>query len=97
MVHILATNLSRASNRRTFQPTLDPANPPPRVDRKAAAALLYALLGLQVSPRTLETWPLPTRLVNGRATLATAEVLAHGRAMLDGAPSVRGGRACRTP
>ena len=91
MVHILPT-LPGASVRRTHQPTLDPTNPPPRLDRKAAAALLYARLGLQVSPRTLETWPLTSRLVNGRATYDTAELLAHGRAMLDASPSTRGGR-----
>ena len=86
------TNPPGASVRRTYKPALDPANPPPRVDRQAGAALLYVRLGLQVSPRTLETWPVATRLLNGRATYDTAELLAHGRAMLDGSPSLRGGR-----
>ena len=79
--------------RRTYKPTLDVQNPPPRVDRKMAAELLFARLGIVASPRTIEAWPLATKLVNGRATLDTGEVLAHGRAMLDGSPSIRGGRA----
>jgi len=78
--------------RRAYKPTLDPSNPPPRVDRQAGAALLFARLGLRVSPRTLESWPLPTRLLNGRATYDTAELLAHGRALLDAALPIRGGR-----
>ena len=81
-----------AKKRRTYTPQLDLRNPPPRVDRQAGAALLYAVLGVRVSPRTLEGWPLATRLVNGRATLDTAELLAHGRTLLDGSPNVRGGR-----
>ena len=82
-----------AKRRRAYVPTFDTARPPPRVDRAMAAVLLLARLGLRVSPRTLEGWPLPTRLVNGRATLDTAELLAYGRKLLDGSPNVRGGRA----
>lgn len=81
--------------RRAYAPTLDPRNPPPRVDRQAGAALLLAALGIRVSPRNLESWPVPTRLLNGRATMDTKELLAHGRTLLDGAPSVRGGRTRR--
>jgi hypothetical protein len=90
--HNPATDLPGKNVRRTYKPTLDFDNPPPRVDRQAAAALLYARLGLRISPRTLEAWPLVTRLLNGRATYDTAELLAHGHAMLDGSPGVRGGR-----
>ena len=82
---------ARAS-RRAHQPMIDPRNPPPRLTRPLLSELLMAVLGLQVSPRTLETWPLETRIVNGRATYDTAEAVAHGRAMLDGAPGLRGGR-----
>lgn len=81
--------------RRAYKPELDPKNPPPRVDRQAGAALLLAALGIRVSPRTLEGWPVPSALVNGRATYGTSELLAHGRAMLDGTPCVRGGRTCK--
>lgn len=79
--------------RRTHRPTLDLRNPPPRVTRPMLSELLLALLGLQVSPRTLESWPLATRLVNGRATYDTAEALAYGRKLVDGSPNVRGGRS----
>jgi hypothetical protein len=78
--------------RRAYKPTLDPLNPPPRVTRALAAELLLAALGIVVSPRTLESWPLATRIVNGHATPDTAEILARGRAMLDGSPILRGGR-----
>lgn len=78
--------------RRSYKPTLDPLNPPPRVDRSMLAELLFARLGIRVSPRTLEGWPLASKLVNGRATYDTVAALAHGSALLDGSPSVRGGR-----
>ena len=50
------------------------------------------MLGFPVSPRTLEGWPVPTRLVNGKATFDTAELLAFARSKLDAAPTVQGGR-----
>ncbi len=78
--------------RRTYKPALDLANPPPRVDRRTAAALLYARFGVRVSPRTTEGWTLPTKRVNGYATLDTEDVLARGRAMVDAAPPIRGGK-----
>ncbi len=78
--------------RRTYKPALDLANPPPRVDRRTAAALLYALFGVRVSPRTIEGWTLPTKRVNGYATLDTKDVLARGRALLEAAPAISGGR-----
>ena len=77
--------------RRTYRPAFDVRNPPPRVDRKMAAELLFACLGIIVSPRTIESWPLNTRLVNGRATLDTSETLAYGRDLLEGSPNIRGG------
>ena len=73
--------------------TLTLETPPPRVTRRDAAALLYAVLGVPVSPRTLESWPVPTRLVNGKATFNTAELLAFARSKLDAAPVLRGGRS----
>lgn len=78
--------------RRAYLPIIDPKNPPPRLPRALMARLLLDLLGLQVSPRTLESWPLPTVMVNGRATLDTAETLAYGRKLLAAAPTLRGGR-----
>ena len=81
-----------AKHRRTYKPMFDPAKPPPRVTRAEGSALLYARLGVRVSPRSLEKASLPTKLVNGRATFNTEELLAHGRAMLDAAPPIRGGK-----
>lgn len=54
--------------------------------------MLYAVLGFPVSPRTLESWPVPTRLVNGKATFDTAELLAFARSKLDASPAIQGGR-----
>ena len=58
-----------------------------------AADILLMVLGILVSPRTLESWPLKTKLVNGHATVDTGELLAVGRAKLDESPSIRGGRS----
>lgn len=68
------------------------AHLPPRIARRDAAPILYAVLGFPVSPRTLESWPVPTRLVNGKATFDTAELLAYARSKLDEAPTIQGGR-----
>ncbi len=78
--------------RQRHRPELTPAAPPPRIARRDAAALLYATLGFPVSPRTLESWPVPTRLVNGKATFDTAELIAFARTKMDAAPVIRGGR-----
>lgn len=78
--------------RRRHKPELTPASLPPRIARRDAAPMLYAVLGFPVSPRTLESWPVATRLVNGKATFDTAELLAFARSKLDEAPSIRGGR-----
>lgn len=87
-----------AGARRYYEPpTLDTANPPPRVNRRDGAVLLRARLGMQVSPRTLETWPLPTRQLNGRATYDTAELLEHGRALLANADGWGGRRGPGKP
>jgi len=67
-------------------------NLPPRIARRDAAPILYAVLGFPVSPRTLESWPVPTRLVNGKATFDTAELLAFARSKLDAAPAIQSGR-----
>lgn len=86
------TPLPKLVQRNKHQPAFDPAHPPPRVTRPMTAALLFARFGIVVSPRTLEGWPLPVRILGGRATFDTNEVLARGRAMLDGAPAICGGR-----
>lgn len=71
---------------------LSPAALPPRIWRRDAPPVLYALLGFPVSPRTLESWPVPTRLVNGKATFDTAELLAFARSKMGEAPVIKGGR-----
>ena len=80
--------------RKRHKPDLlgSPASLPPRIARRDAAAVLYRVLGFPVSPRTLESWPVPTRLVNGKCTFDTSELLAFARSKLDAAPVVRGGR-----
>lgn len=74
-----------------FHVPLDVAAPPPRVDRKDGSELLMRL-GYKISPRTLERWPLTVRLINGRATYDTAELLAHADAKVAEAAPIRGGR-----
>lgn len=88
----MPTLLSSQAKWNRHKPELNAANPPPRIGRREGSALLYAVLGFQVSPRTLESWPLPTRRVNGRATYNTAELVAFAQAKLDATPSIRGGR-----
>lgn len=68
------------------------ANLPPRIARRDAAPILYAVLGFPVSPRILESWPVPTKRVNGKATFDTAELLAFARSKMDAAPAIQGGR-----
>ena len=90
------TALSTASTpapRKSYKPPpIDPANPPPRIPRKVASPFLLAALGFPVSPRTLESWPVATKLVNGKATFDTAELLAYARSKVDAAPVIQGGR-----
>lgn len=83
---------NRAARRR-HKPDLTPGILPPRIARRDAAPILYAVLGFPVSPRTLETWPVPTRLVNGKATFCTTELLDFARAKMDAAANIRGGRS----
>ena len=75
----------------TALPGLDLSSLPVRVDRRAGADLITRYL-FPVSPRTIESWCLTTRRVNGRAVYETRELLDHARAMLDASPAVRGGR-----
>ncbi len=61
---------------------------PVRVPRDAAAKLVSRFY-FQVSPRTMERWPLPWRRVNGRAHCETADIFAHAESLLAEAPPVR--------
>lgn len=69
---------------------------PIRVDRRTAAALVTRLY-FPVSHRTVEAWPLTVRHVNGKATIATAELFAFAQAKLDAAPPIKGGRTRHAP
>ena len=64
---------------------------PRRVDRRTAAKIITDEY-FPVSHRTSEAWPLPVQRVNGKATLATADVCAHAEAKLQAAPVLMGGR-----
>jgi hypothetical protein len=75
------------------EPGLDEllAKYPPRVTRVHAAEIVCENC-FEVSPRTIESWPIRRVLVNGRAHLQTREVLEHAFAKLRAAPVVMGGR-----
>ena len=73
------------------EPILDLSGLPQRMDRRAAAKLISQTF-FPVSPRSLERWPLATRILNGRALLETREVIAYARAQVAQAPAVMGGR-----
>ena len=64
---------------------------PVRMDRNGLAAFITKHF-FQVSPRSLERWPLTWRHVNGKAHADTAEAAVVAQAMLDAAPPVRGGK-----
>lgn len=64
---------------------------PKRVDRRTGAALVNKHF-FPVSSRTIEAWPIPTKLVNGKATMATADLFAYAQEKLDAAPEIMGGR-----
>jgi mannose/cellobiose epimerase-like protein (N-acyl-D-glucosamine 2-epimerase family) len=63
---------------------------PIRLSRDTAAKLLSRYF-FEVSPRTLERWPVAWRQLNGRAHAETSDLFAHAEAMLAAAPVVMGG------
>ncbi|RVT97660.1 hypothetical protein EOD42_07535 [Rhodovarius crocodyli] len=72
-------------------PLLDFTKIPPRVDRRAGAALLTQYM-FPISKRTLEAWPLTWRRVNGKAVVETKELFALAQQKLDAAPAIRNGK-----
>jgi hypothetical protein len=63
---------------------------PVRVPRDKAAKLISRYF-FEVSPRSMERWPLVWRRVNGKAHCETADAIAVAKAMLDAAsPSIGG-------
>jgi hypothetical protein len=64
---------------------------PVRVPRDAAAKLVSQYF-FQVSPRSMERWPMRWRRLNGRSHCETSELFAIAGAMLAAAPPVMGGK-----
>ena len=64
---------------------------PAHIARRTAAELVTRLY-FPVSYRTIESWPLAVRRVNGKALYNTAGLLAYAREKLEAAPAIRGGR-----
>jgi hypothetical protein len=64
---------------------------PRRVTRRVGAELVTQHY-FPVSHRSLETWPLTWRHVNGYSVCETAELFAVARAKLEAAPPIRSGR-----
>ncbi len=61
------------------------------VDRKTGADLVSRLL-FPTTPRALETWPVTWRLLNGKASCETTELLAVAQAKIASAPLTRTAR-----
>lgn len=68
----------------TAPPELDLSQLPVNVDRKTAAELVTKFL-FPVSVRTLERWPVPTVVVNGKAVSPTAAIFAHAQSVMNAA------------
>jgi hypothetical protein len=64
---------------------------PVHSDRKSGAAIIRRHY-FEISPRTLERWPLTWQLINGKSNCTTRELLAVAEAMIASAPVVRSGR-----
>jgi hypothetical protein len=80
----------RACNGGVSLPIL--AELPVRVSRDTAAELLKQLY-FEISPRTLERWPLAWRILNGKAHCETADLFAMAEARVAEAPVIMGGAA----
>jgi hypothetical protein len=72
------------------RPRPDLTELPVRLSRDTAAKLLSQYF-FEVSPRTLERWPVAWRQLNGRAHAETAELFTHAESMLAAAPVIMGG------
>jgi hypothetical protein len=80
------TLISSTPNAPAAQPDLSAL--PLRVDRRTAAALVSRHY-FPTSFRALEAWPLDWRILNGRATCATAELFALAESKLAAAQPSR--------
>jgi hypothetical protein len=89
MTHTQAASLASAA--------AEPTNLPRYCDRQDGAALVTERF-FKVSSRTLEDWPVPSRLINGRAHYLTTELLVYARSVMEAAPQPRvGGRKAKLP
>lgn len=68
---------------------------PPLLTRKDAVAHARKKHGIQVSPRTLEKWPVPYQVVAGRSMYVAADIDAFFAALIAAAPR-RGGTSRQT-
>ena len=57
-----------------------------RMGRVAAAAYISETYGFPVGARTLERWPVPYAVLNGRAIYEVAEIDRYARAKIADAP-----------
>ena len=69
---------------------VDTSDLPARMDRRMAAAVISRHY-FPISHRTLETWPIGWRIVNGKALAETNEILDFAARKLATAPIIRGG------
>ncbi len=67
------------------------AGAPANVNRRIGAGLVTQHL-FPVSHRTLESWPLPIRHINGQAVMPTVALFVVAYAKLSAAPLIMGGR-----
>ena len=80
--HLLATTAPSALA--ATPPDPDLSKLPANVDRKTAAALVTRYL-FPISVRTLERWPVPSVVVNGKAVSPTAAIFAYAQSVMDAA------------
>lgn len=60
---------------------------PPRLTREQAAKAISRHF-FPIKKRTLERWPLPVTILNGKACLSAAEVFAEAQRRVDAAPPI---------
>src|SRR4051794_30154194 len=60
---------------------------PPRLSRRTdASVFLKRTLGVDVSHRSLEEWPVPVTILNGKASVSTVYLFAYAWAAVKAAP-----------
>jgi hypothetical protein len=65
------------------------------VTRDAGAKLIKKYY-FEISPRSLERWPIPWRRLNGRAHAETRDLFAYAEAVLAASPAITAGRHRQT-